>query len=151
MNSNITQHFYLTRQNPALNTQNLRSSVHGSVYGFKYSLWLAKLLTLVTYFPSGTSYESKTRAKKLILCTWELYYVPFRLSLVLKNVLISMKNPLTYQITYEIIPHKILKSRTFNPHQNDQGRKGPCYFQRLIALKCLNCQKIKKKYIILVF
>ncbi len=31
-----------------------------------------------------------------------------------------------------------------NPHQNDQGRKGPCYFQRLIALKCLKCQKIKK-------
>jgi len=30
----------------------------------------------------------------------------------------------------------------FNPHQNDQGRKGPCYFQRLIALKCLKCQKI---------
>ncbi len=29
----------------------------------------------------------------------------------------------------------------FNPHQNDQGRKGPCFFQRLIALKC---QKIKK-------
>jgi hypothetical protein len=22
-----------------------------------------------------------------------------------------------------------------NPHQNDQGRKGPCFFQRLIALK----------------
>jgi hypothetical protein len=32
----------------------------------------------------------------------------------------------------------------FNPHQNDQGRKGPCCFQRLIALKCLKCQKIKK-------
>jgi hypothetical protein len=32
----------------------------------------------------------------------------------------------------------------FNPHQNDQGRKGPCFFQRLIALKCLKCQKIKK-------
>jgi hypothetical protein len=31
-----------------------------------------------------------------------------------------------------------------NPHQNDQGRKRPCYFQRLIALKCLKCQKIKK-------
>ncbi len=29
-----------------------------------------------------------------------------------------------------------------NPHQNDQGRKGPCYFQRLNALKCLKCQKI---------
>ncbi len=29
-----------------------------------------------------------------------------------------------------------------NPHQNDQGGKGPCYFQRLIALKCLKCQKI---------
>ena len=33
---------------------------------------------------------------------------------------------------------------SFNPHQNDQGRKGPCFFQRLIALKCLKCQKIKK-------
>ncbi len=32
----------------------------------------------------------------------------------------------------------------FNPHQNDQGRKGPCYFQRLNALKCLKCQKISK-------
>ncbi len=29
-----------------------------------------------------------------------------------------------------------------NPHQNDQGRKGPCFFQRLIALKCRKCQKI---------
>ena len=38
----------------------------------------------------------------------------------------------------------------FNPHQNDQGRKGPCCFQRLIALKCLKCQKLKK-YIFLVF
>jgi hypothetical protein len=36
---------------------------------------------------------------------------------------------------------------TLNPHQNDQGRKGPCCFQRLIALKCLKCQKIKKIYI----
>jgi hypothetical protein len=34
--------------------------------------------------------------------------------------------------------------RTLNPHQNDQGWKGPCFFQRLIALKCLKCQKIKK-------
>jgi hypothetical protein len=33
-----------------------------------------------------------------------------------------------------------------NPHQNDQGRKGPCFFQRLIALECLKCQKIKKIY-----
>jgi hypothetical protein len=32
----------------------------------------------------------------------------------------------------------------FNPHQKDQGRKGPCFFQRLIALKCLKCQKILK-------
>ena len=31
-----------------------------------------------------------------------------------------------------------------NPHQNDQGRKGPCSFQRLIALKCLKFQKIKQ-------
>jgi hypothetical protein len=31
-----------------------------------------------------------------------------------------------------------------NPNENDQGRKGPCFFQRLIALKCLKCQKIKK-------
>jgi hypothetical protein len=37
----------------------------------------------------------------------------------------------------------VLKLR-FNPHQNDQGRKGPCCFQRLITLKCLKCQKIKK-------
>ncbi len=39
----------------------------------------------------------------------------------------------------------------FNPHQNDQGRKGPCCFQRLIALKCQKCQKIKKKYLFRVF
>ena len=32
----------------------------------------------------------------------------------------------------------------FNPNENDQGRKGPCFFQRLIALKCLMCQKIHK-------
>jgi hypothetical protein len=31
---------------------------------------------------------------------------------------------------------------TVNPHQNDQGRKGPCFFERLIALKCLKCKKI---------
>jgi hypothetical protein len=31
-----------------------------------------------------------------------------------------------------------------NPHQNDQGRKGPCCFQRLIALKCLSVKKLKK-------
>ncbi len=39
---------------------------------------------------------------------------------------------------------KIVKNAnaSFNPHQNDQGRKGPCCFQRLIALKCLKCQKI---------
>ncbi len=37
---------------------------------------------------------------------------------------------------------KILRVGTFNPHQNDQGQKGPCYFQRLNALKCLKCQKI---------
>ncbi len=32
----------------------------------------------------------------------------------------------------------------FNPNENDQARKGPCFFQRLIALKCLMCQKIQK-------
>ncbi len=31
-----------------------------------------------------------------------------------------------------------------NPNENDQGRKAPCFFQRLIALKCLMCQKIQK-------
>ncbi len=40
--------------------------------------------------------------------------------------------------------NKIYMRIAVNPHQNDQGRKGPCYFQRLIALKCLKCQKIKK-------
>jgi hypothetical protein len=39
-----------------------------------------------------------------------------------------------------ILNHQLI----FNPHQNDQGRKGPCFFQRLIALKCLKCQKIKE-------
>ena len=34
--------------------------------------------------------------------------------------------------------------QVFNPNENDQGRKGPCFFQRLIALKCLKCQKIQK-------
>jgi hypothetical protein len=33
---------------------------------------------------------------------------------------------------------------TINPHQNDQGRKGPCFFQRLIAIKCLSVKKFKK-------
>jgi hypothetical protein len=32
----------------------------------------------------------------------------------------------------------------FNPHQSDQGQKGPCCFQRLNALKCLKCQRIQK-------
>jgi hypothetical protein len=48
--------------------------------------------------------------------------------------------------SWDTVPNPLL-----NPHQNDQGRKGPCCFQRLIALKCLKCQKIKKKYIFLVF
>ncbi len=49
-------------------------------------------------------------------------------------------HPLFYlplSTTYCILGHN-----DFNPHQNDQGRKGPCCFQRLIALKCLKCQKI---------
>jgi hypothetical protein len=37
---------------------------------------------------------------------------------------------------------KVDRGFPFNPHQNDQGRKGPCYFQRLNALKCLKGQKI---------
>ncbi len=31
-----------------------------------------------------------------------------------------------------------------NPNENDQGRKEPCFFQRLIALKCLMRQKNQK-------
>ncbi len=30
----------------------------------------------------------------------------------------------------------------FNPYQDGQGRKGPCFFQRLYALKCQKIQKI---------
>ncbi len=30
------------------------------------------------------------------------------------------------------------------PHQNGQGWNGPCFFQRLNALKCLKCQEFKK-------
>jgi hypothetical protein len=43
-----------------------------------------------------------------------------------------------------VLPSRKVDLFSINPHQNDQGRKGPCYFQRLIALKCLKCQKIKK-------
>ncbi len=43
-----------------------------------------------------------------------------------------------------------LNLHPLNPQQNDQGRKGPCCFQRLNALKCLKCQKISKKYLILL-
>ncbi len=32
---------------------------------------------------------------------------------------------------------------SLNPHQNDQGRKGPCYFRRLIALILPNFLLIK--------
>jgi hypothetical protein len=42
-------------------------------------------------------------------------------------------------ILFRIIFHL---EKVFNPHQNDQGRKRPCFFQRLIAIKCLKCQKI---------
>jgi hypothetical protein len=45
----------------------------------------------------------------------------------------------------------VIELSSFNPHQNDQGQKGPCCFQRLIALKCLKCPKILKKYLFLVF
>ncbi len=38
----------------------------------------------------------------------------------------------------------IRKSSFFNPHQNDQARKGPCCFKRLNALKCQKYQKIQK-------
>ena len=31
-----------------------------------------------------------------------------------------------------------------NPNQDDQGRKRPRCLQRLITLKCLNCEKIEK-------
>ncbi len=41
-------------------------------------------------------------------------------------------------INGEIFAHFLI----YNPHQNDQGRKGPCCFQRHIVLKCLKCQKI---------
>jgi hypothetical protein len=33
----------------------------------------------------------------------------------------------------------------FNPNENDQGRKGPCFFSKAYYLKCLMCQKIQKK------
>jgi hypothetical protein len=45
---------------------------------------------------------------------------------------------------------KVYSDLTINPHQNDQGRNGPCFFQRLIALKCLKCQKLKKYLILLL-
>jgi hypothetical protein len=35
-----------------------------------------------------------------------------------------------------------LEDASLNPHQNDKARKGPCFFQRLIALKCLKGKKI---------
>jgi hypothetical protein len=53
-------------------------------------------------------------------------------------------------VTYRIITHVYALHTTrfppplFNPHQNDQGRKGPCFFQRLIAQKCLIVKKLKK-------
>jgi hypothetical protein len=37
---------------------------------------------------------------------------------------------------------KALNLHPLNPQQNDQGRKGPCCFRRLDALKCLKCKKI---------
>jgi hypothetical protein len=37
-----------------------------------------------------------------------------------------------------------VSSGPVSPNENDQGRKGTCFFQRLIALKCLKCQKIEK-------
>jgi hypothetical protein len=48
------------------------------------------------------------------------------------------------KLNFLLAPDPFYLPKTFNPHQNDQGRKGPCFFQRLIALKCLKCQKIKK-------
>ncbi len=33
-----------------------------------------------------------------------------------------------------------LQTLIINPHENDQERKGLSYFQRLKALKCLQCQ-----------
>ncbi len=36
---------------------------------------------------------------------------------------------------------KTLNLHPLNPQQNDQGRKGPCCFQRLNALKCLKSVK----------
>ncbi len=42
---------------------------------------------------------------------------------------------------------KLIKKVILNNNENDQGRKGPCFFQRLIALKCLRCQKIQTKYL----
>jgi hypothetical protein len=40
-------------------------------------------------------------------------------------------------------PHHF-NTYTVGASQNGQGRKGPCIFQRLNALKCLKCQKIQQ-------
>jgi hypothetical protein len=56
----------------------------------------------------------------------------------------SREQSLELLSAYKEASRKIIFSFLFNPHQNDQGRKGPCFFQRLIALKCLKLQKIKK-------
>jgi hypothetical protein len=53
-------------------------------------------------------------------------------------------NDMTFTILKGKKDDKKFKRGILNPHQNDQGRKVPCFFQRLIALKCLKCQKIKK-------
>ncbi len=43
---------------------------------------------------------------------------------------VSMPDCLTIP---HLIYYGILKCHLLNPHQNDQGWKGPCFFQRLIA------------------
>jgi hypothetical protein len=72
------------------------------------------------------------------------------LQLLLMQVLLMMilEQPVLHDADTPLIDAEVLgvavafaedASAPFNPHQNDQGRKGPCYFQRLIALKCLKC------------
>ncbi len=64
-------------------------------------------------------------------------YVPF--AVISMMVLIAI---LTYHISLWRGCWFLCCAAVINPHQNDQGRKGPCFFQGLIALKCLKCQKI---------
>ncbi len=93
-----------------------------------YSILHLSGLNCETHCDMGKTLEKMTRRLMLLILFGQ--QLPVSQSLI----------PLCYKAKQAGAPSK---QELINPKENDQGRKGPCFFQRLIALKCLKCQKIQ--------